>query len=113
MGLMERSRFRFRTLEEAKNLAFPVATGSELRVQMKDQGKGFDWRQYLEISPGRATHPQSRGIATSRMMSFTSLDYIGCGNEVLCTVAVKDHAAANEAPAVIAAVPGNLALANS
>jgi DNA-binding response OmpR family regulator len=179
IGLMERARFRFRTLEEARNLAFLVAncfpepegvvyglnellinavehgnlgitysektklvvegrlfeeisrrldlpenrkkcayltfeaTGAEIKVGIKDQGKGFDWRQYLEISPDRATHPHGRGIATSRMTSFTSMDFIGCGNEVICTVAVKNRAAAREAPAVIAAGPENLALASS
>ncbi len=157
MGLMEQSRFRFRTLEEARNLAFLVAncfpepegvvyglnellinaiehgnlgityrektqlviegrlfeeigmrlaqeenerkwayltfeTGEgELRVRIKDQGDGFDWRQYLDICPDRATDPHGRGIATSRLMSFTSMEYIGCGNEVVCTVALNGH----------------------
>jgi DNA-binding response OmpR family regulator len=152
MGLMEQSRFRFRTLEEARNLAFLIANcfpepeaavyglnemlinavehgnlgityaektqlildgllweeierrlalsenrekwaylsfeinEREIRVRIKDQGAGFDWRQYLDISPDRATHPHGRGIATSRLMSFTSVEYIGCGNEVVCTV---------------------------
>ena len=152
MGLMEQARFRFRTFEEAKNLAFLIANcfpdprtvvyglnellinavehgnlgitypektelvlegrleseierrlalpenrdkwaylsfeadGHALCVRIKDQGEGFDWRQYMEIAPERATHPHGRGIATSKMMSFNSLEYIGCGNEVLCTV---------------------------
>ncbi len=157
MGLMEQSRFRFRTLEEARNLAFLVANcfpepevavyglnemlinavehgnlgityaekmhlllegrlheeierrlalpcnrdkwaylsfeaeEDRLRVLIKDQGAGFDWRQYLDISPERATHPNGRGIATSRLMSFTSVEYRGCGNEVICTVAITRH----------------------
>src|SRR5271165_5222811 len=61
---------------------------SELRVRIKDQGKGFDWRQYLEIDPERATHPHGRGIATSKLMSFSSVSYTGCGNEAVCTVAL-------------------------
>ncbi len=152
MGLMEQSRFRFRTMEEARNLAFLIAncfpepeaavyglnemlinavehgnlgiTYSEktqlildgrlqeeierrlalaenrtkwafmtfesdhraIRVRITDQGPGFDWRLYMEISPERATHPHGRGIATSKLMSFGSVEYLGCGNEVLCTV---------------------------
>jgi DNA-binding response OmpR family regulator len=152
MGLMEEARFRFRTFEEAKNLAFLIANcfpdprsvvyglnellinavehgnlgitydektklvvegrlereierrlalpqnqdkwarlkveadEDALRVRITDQGKGFDWQQYLEITPERAIHPHGRGIATSKMMSFTSIEYLGCGNEVLCTV---------------------------
>ncbi len=154
MGLMEQSRFRFRTLEEARNLAFLIAncfpepeaavyglnemlinavehgnlgiTYAEktqlimdgalhqeierrlglpqycnkwarlnfeaddqyLQVRIKDEGAGFDWRQYLDISPDRATHPHGRGIATSRLMSFTSVEYVGCGNDVICTAAI-------------------------
>jgi len=68
-----------------------------LRVRIKDQGNGFDWRPYLEISPERATHPHGRGIATSRLMSFSAVDYVGCGNEVLCTVALWGHGAGNSA----------------
>lgn len=182
LGLMEQSRFRFRTLEEARNLAFLIAncfpepegavyglnemlinavehgnlgitysektqlvlTGRlfdeigrrlalpenqnkwaylsfealehELRVRIRDQGKGFDWRAYMEISPERATHPHGRGIATSRMMSFTSVEYLGCGNEVLCTVALGGHGAAEPAPIGAAVNPparGIPALANS
>ncbi len=169
LGLMEQARFRFRTLEEAGNLAFLIAScfpepegavyglhellinavehgnlgigyaektqlvlagqlfeeigrrlalpqnlekwaylwfealERELRVRIKDQGEGFDWRGYMEISPERATHPHGRGIATARMMSFTSVDYLGCGNEVLCTVALNGHGA--EKPAVAGASP--------
>ena len=157
MGLMEQSRFRFRTLEEARNIAFLIANcfpepeatvyglnemlinavehgnlgityaektqlilegrlyaeidrrlalpsnlnkwaylsfeadENALRVIIKDQGVGFDWRQYLDISPDRATHPNGRGIATSRLMSFNSVEYLGCGNEVICTVATTRH----------------------
>ncbi len=159
LGLMERARFHFRTLEEARNLAFLIAncfsdpqaavyglnemlvnavehgnlgityagktkliledrlsdeigrrlalpenqekwaylsfeTGEdELRVRIKDQGKGFDWRPYLELSPERATHLHGRGIATSRLASFTSVEYSGCGNEVVCTVALNGRGA--------------------
>jgi DNA-binding response OmpR family regulator len=157
IGLMEQSRFRFRTMEEARNLAFLIANGfpepesavyglnellanavehgnlgiaygektqlvlegrlqkeiekrldlaenrdkwaflyfeaddRSVRVRIKDQGAGFDWRPYLEISPERATHPHGRGIATSKLMSFSSLEYLGCGNEVLCAVTLPSR----------------------
>jgi len=163
LGLMEQSRFRFRTLEEARNLAFLIANcfpdpeatvyglnemlinavehgnlgitypektqlilegrlfeeiecrlalpqnrnkwayltfeadDHALRVRIKDQGTGFDWQQYLDISPDRATHPHGRGIATSRLMSFTSVEYLGCGNDVLCTVTLARQGANGQA----------------
>jgi len=150
LGLMKHSVFHFRTLEEAKTLAYYIAScfpepekavfglnellinavehgnlgityaektkllisgcwGQEVQrrlgapeyaektarltfnagkdaitVHIKDEGKGFDWNQYLELSPSRATDPHGRGIAASRIMSFDSLDYLGAGNEVMC-----------------------------
>ncbi|MGO9472659.1 MAG: response regulator [Rhodomicrobium sp.] len=179
LGLMEQSRFKFRTLDEARNLAFHLANcfpepegavyglnellinavehgnlgitygektqlvldgrlfdeidrrlalpenqkkwaylsfeacGNELRVRIKDQGKGFDWRPYLEISPERATHPHGRGIATSKLMSFTSVEYIGCGNEVLCTVILDARGAKDATQPATAAARGSLDLVNS
>jgi DNA-binding response OmpR family regulator len=164
LGLMEQSRFRFQTLEEARNLAFFIANcfpvpeavvyglnellinavehgnlgigyeektdlvfegrlfdeierrlglpenqkkwahlsfeahDTHLTVRIQDQGNGFDWRRYLEISPERATHPHGRGIATSRLMSFTSIDYVGNGSEVVCTVRLDEPLPARNSP---------------
>ena len=53
-----------------------------LRFIIRDQGKGFDWRQYLEMSPERAFDTHGRGIAMSKLLSFDTLEYKGCGNEV-------------------------------
>jgi CheY-like chemotaxis protein len=152
LGLMEEAIFRFRTLEDAKTLAFYIANcfpepekvvfglnellinavehgnlgitygektklilggtwmdeverrleapeykGKHARlsfkaakeaiaVTIKDEGDGFDWTKYVELSPDRATDPHGRGIAASRLMSFDSMEYLGTGNEVLCKV---------------------------
>jgi anti-sigma regulatory factor (Ser/Thr protein kinase) len=156
LGMMEQAIFHFRTLEEAKNLAYfiancfpdPEATiyglnelltnaiehgnlgityaektklvmegawrdeverrlnlpdnhnklaylsfehmRNTIKVTIKDQGSGFDWKKYLDISSERITDPHGRGIAMSKMMSFTSVDFIGKGNEVVCKVEVND-----------------------
>ncbi len=152
LGLMEESVFRFRTLEEAKTLAYFIAncfpqpekvvfglnellinaiehgnlgityaektklilsggwmqeverrleasehrekaarltfraTKDAIEVNIKDQGKGFDWNKYVELSADRATDPHGRGIAATRLMSFPSMEYLGSGNEVMCKV---------------------------
>jgi CheY-like chemotaxis protein len=178
LGLMEQARFRFRTLEDARNLAFLIANcfpepqsavyglnellvnavehgnlgityaekttlvlegrlvdeigrrlslpenrekwgylsfetaEGELRVNIKDEGQGFDWRPYLELSPERATHPHGRGIATSRLASFTAVEYAGCGNEVVCTQTLAGRGAANAGSAT-ARSPGSPDSANS
>jgi CheY-like chemotaxis protein len=179
LGLLERARFRFRTPEEARNLAFLIATcfpepqaavyglyemlinavehgnlgigftektrlvlegrlfeeigrrlalpenrekwaelwfetsESQLRVRIKDGGPGFDWRPYMEICAGRAAHPNGRGIATSKLMSFTEVEYIGCGNEVICTLDMDSHVGADAALPASSLFPGSLDLVNS
>lgn len=61
----------------------------EVRFLIHDQGQGFPWRRYLEISPERAFDSHGRGIAMARMMSFDSLEYLGCGNAVLAVVKTR------------------------
>lgn len=58
----------------------------ELRFVVSDEGRGFDFRSYLELDPARAFEPNGRGIALARMMSFTRLEYQGVGNVVVATI---------------------------
>lgn len=64
---------------------------NEILLTIKDEGYGFNWRDYMEISPERATHSHGRGIALAKMMSFDRLEYLGCGNEVSCRVALSNQ----------------------
>lgn len=57
-----------------------------LRFTVSDEGAGFDWQRYLEFDPDRMSDPNGRGIAMARMMSFSSLQYQGCGNSVVATI---------------------------
>ena len=54
-----------------------------------DQGIGFDWEPFLELSPDRAFHPNGRGIAMAKLMSFDHIEYHGCGNEVTAVVQLQ------------------------
>jgi CheY-like chemotaxis protein/anti-sigma regulatory factor (Ser/Thr protein kinase) len=56
-----------------------------------DQGRGFDWRSYLEMNPARAQDAHGRGIALARTVSFDTLEYLGCGNTVVGTVEIAKH----------------------
>lgn len=58
----------------------------EVRFVIRDQGKGFDWKSYLEITPDRAFDTHGRGIAMARMLSFDSLEFEGSGNVVRAVV---------------------------
>ncbi|MEY2633679.1 MAG: hypothetical protein RIR00_2333 [Pseudomonadota bacterium] len=62
-----------------------------LTYTIVDQGQGFDWRDYLDFKAERAFDPNGRGIALARLLSFSSLEYRGAGNEVVATVALPRH----------------------
>lgn len=51
-----------------------------LQFTVTDEGKGFDWQQYLQMSPDRAFDMHGRGIAMANMLSFDQLQYQGKGN---------------------------------
>jgi len=58
----------------------------QIITTITDEGNGFNWKEYLEISPQRATDNHGRGIAMSKMASFDEMEYLGKGNEVVCKV---------------------------
>jgi CheY-like chemotaxis protein len=84
--------------EIARRLALPENATKEVRVniarrgngitlRIEDQGKGFPWQDFLQISPERACDPNGRGIALAGMLSFSSLNYEACGNIAVATLA--------------------------
>lgn len=60
-----------------------------LQVEVEDQGEGFDWRDYLEMSAERAAHSHGRGIALAKAISFDTLEYLGRGNCVRVSATIK------------------------
>ena len=58
---------------------------------IQDQGSGFDWQNYLEISPDRAFDNHGRGIAMANMLSFDHLEYRGNGNQLLAVISLKGN----------------------
>jgi CheY-like chemotaxis protein len=57
-----------------------------LEFKIADQGNGFNWEQYLELDPTRSIDPNGRGIAMSRLNSFSTVEFQGTGNVVKATV---------------------------
>ena len=83
------------TMEEEiiKRLRFPENLGKyaeatlkrnsgEVRIYVKDQGEGFNYKKYLELDEERVFDSHGRGIAMSKMLYFDDLTYFGKGNEV-------------------------------
>ena len=61
-------------------------TSDCLEFEIQDQGHGFDWHQYLEMSPDRAYDSHGRGIAMARIVSFGDVVYSGNGNTVTASI---------------------------
>lgn len=51
-----------------------------------DQGSGFGWQQYMEISPNRAFDSHGRGIAMANSICLNRIEYLEAGNKVRVTV---------------------------
>ena len=62
-----------------------------ITLRIADEGRGFAWRNYLELDPDRACDPNGRGIALARMLSFSSIHYEGCGNVAVATIAPSSN----------------------
>ncbi|MDH5752843.1 MAG: response regulator [Deltaproteobacteria bacterium] len=58
----------------------------ELRFLVKDQGEGFDWKKFLDFDEKRVFDNHGRGIAMANQFSFSRLEYMGAGNEVLAVI---------------------------
>lgn len=77
-------------LYDRRQVRVKVARSQDvLRIEITDEGKGFDWQRYLDFDPTRAFDPNGRGISMARVMSFASLEYRGNGNTAVATVLLR------------------------
>ncbi len=67
-------------------------SAEQIEFTIADQGTGFDWKRYLEMSPDLACASHGRGIAMARALSFDTMEYRGAGNEVVCTINLSKDA---------------------
>lgn len=65
-----------------------IRVDQEIRVVITDQGAGFDWSDFLSLSPERAMDNHGRGIAMAGLLSFSRIEYRGRGNEVVAAIAL-------------------------
>jgi len=59
---------------------------ASLHIVITDEGKGFDWEKFLDLDESRALHPNGRGIALARTVSFQHIEYRGAGNVVALAI---------------------------
>lgn len=96
ISFKEKSRLRENDCWEQeieRRLALPENLDKRVRLTMErgedgwivtitDEGSGFEWQSFLEFDPERAFAPNGRGIALSRQLAFSSMEYLGNGNAV-------------------------------
>jgi CheY-like chemotaxis protein len=86
-------------VEVERRLALPQYTARAAHVHVhrgphsvefsiRDEGRGFRWRDFLEPDPSRAFAPNGRGIALARELAFARLEYKDPGNLVVAEVAL-------------------------
>ena len=63
-----------------------IKNGTSISIIIKDEGKGFNWQNFLEFNPERVFDCNGRGIAMAKMMSFDELQYNESGNEVTAII---------------------------
>jgi len=79
--------------EVERRLQLPENRDKKVRVKVcieneaiyfdiKDDGMGFDYENYLEFNRERSTNSHGRGIAIAKTLSFDELEYLGNGNQV-------------------------------
>ena len=60
----------------------------EIRLTIADEGKGFNWKEYIEPDPERLEDPNGRGIMLAKEISFDKIEYNEAGNMVIASVSV-------------------------
>jgi CheY-like chemotaxis protein/anti-sigma regulatory factor (Ser/Thr protein kinase) len=65
-------------------------------LQVTDEGEGFNWKNFMELSPSRASHNHGRGIAVANMIVFDRLVYNEKGNQVTAIMNISDSTTEGE-----------------
>ena len=58
----------------------------EISFIIKDQGQGFEWQKYLELTPDRIFDSHGRGIVLANVLCFDHVEYLGSGNQVVAKI---------------------------
>tara|TARA_Y100001936_G_C16039855_1_gene650864 strand:- start:926 stop:1786 length:861 start_codon:yes stop_codon:yes gene_type:complete len=64
-------------------------TDEKVNVQITDEGKGFNWSNYMDIDPSRALDIHGRGIAQANKVCFDTVEYNDEGNSVTVTSQIQ------------------------
>jgi len=56
-----------------------------ITLTIQDCGSGFNHAEFSELTPERSTDVNGRGLVIAKLFSFDKIEFIGCGNKVVCT----------------------------
>jgi len=65
---------------------FQVQDG-KVNYTVKDQGDGFNYREFLQVNAARSLNMHGRGIAIAKILSFDEMHYLDPGNQVIAQAA--------------------------
>ena len=74
------------TITDDLHAAFVAWTGD---FEQFAERPDFDWKKFQTIDMARLADPNGRGIAMTMSAGFTTINYIGNGNEVECILKLK------------------------
>ncbi len=78
-------RLRLGTYRNRVVRVFFKCSRSRVWLKVMDEGKGFDFEKVLN-GEMPLDQPNGRGLLVARNLCFDTLDYHGCGNEVVATI---------------------------
>jgi len=84
-GTLEKEIETLQNLAKNKDKKIKVVmekTEHYIKIVIKDQGEGFDWKEYIDFKPNRMTNPNGRGIAIANILASGGVKYNESGNEV-------------------------------
>mgnify|MGYP003633873538 CR=1 FL=1 len=105
------SRLREAPYKDRRVTVDVVRTATHTRFKITDEGKGFDWHAYVDLTMKRAFDTHGRGIAMARKMAFEAMAYMGAGNIVEAMARGAAVSGPAGVPTIVLAgkVPGGIA----
>lgn len=76
------ARLREAPYKDRRVVVDVTRTPTHTRFRITDEGRGFDWHSYVDLTMARAFDTHGRGIVMARKMAFEAMAYMGTGNIV-------------------------------
>lgn len=75
-------------IDKKISVEYEIQDGN-VNYTVKDQGDGFNYREFLQVSAARSLNMHGRGIAIAKILSFDQIKYLDPGNQVIAQAAAE------------------------